>query len=330
MGRTMANVTTVAPLREQLVDRRQRLAHEIDRVGSEPSLERLLQEVDAALERVNGGTYGLCETCHDPIETDRLLADPLVRFCLDHLTAAERLALERDLQLAAKIQRGLLTAPALERGRWEIAYRYRPAGIVSGDYCDQIATDDGDLYWMVGDVSGKGVAAAMLMSHLHAMFRALVPSGLSLEDLMERASRVFCESTLPTHYATLVCGRARETGDLELCNAGHPPPFLVRDHRIERLDATGLPLGLFCSEQFAISRLTLAPGDTVLVCTDGLFEAEDRAGMEYGADRVLALLTASANQPCQTLVDRAVKDLESFAAGAPIRDDVTVMAIRRI
>ena len=94
---------SVLPVREQLIDRRQRLEREIGRVGPMPDLTHLLQEVDTALARVAAGTYGRCETCHDPIERDRLLADPLVRFCLDHLPAAEQRALERDLLLAADI-----------------------------------------------------------------------------------------------------------------------------------------------------------------------------------------------------------------------------------
>jgi hypothetical protein len=111
------------------------------------------------------------------------------------------------------------------------------------------------LFSAIGDVAGKGVAAAMLMSHLSAMLRTLITVGLPLSDLMERASRVFCESTLPMHYATLVCGRASSSGEIEVCNAGHPPPLLVRADEIERLDATGLPIGMFCSERFVGSAL---------------------------------------------------------------------------
>ena len=86
----------------------------------------LLREVDSALERMDKGTYGLCQECHDPVEQDRLLADPLVRYCLDHLTQSERAALQRDLDLASQVQRNLLPQMGLRAGGWETSYHYAP------------------------------------------------------------------------------------------------------------------------------------------------------------------------------------------------------------
>ena len=113
--------------------------------------------------------------CNDTVERDRLLADPLVRLCLDHLTSDEHRALERDLELAARVQRGLLPRSDVGFNDWRVHYQYNPAGMVSGDYCDLIlpANDDGELVFLLGDVAGKGVAASLLMTHLHAMFRSL-------------------------------------------------------------------------------------------------------------------------------------------------------------
>ena len=95
-------------MREQLVERRQRVAAALSTAGADPQLTALLREVDAALERFESGTYGICEVCHDTVEAERLIANPLERFCLDHLNANERQALEDDLNLASEIQRGLL------------------------------------------------------------------------------------------------------------------------------------------------------------------------------------------------------------------------------
>ena len=167
----------------------------------------MLQEVDTALERLESGTYGLCEVCHDPVEAERLIANPLERFCLDHLNANQRRALEDDLNLASQIQRGLLPAHNLRFDGWHFDYRFEPAGLVSGDYIDIIQTGETDLYFALGDVSGKGVAASMLMAKLHAVFRSLIPLGLGVDQLTERASRLFGESMLPGQYATLICGR---------------------------------------------------------------------------------------------------------------------------
>src|SRR4029077_1820554 len=123
-------------LRTELEQRRERLRAALHSPAADASLSQLLTAVDTALSRIDQGTFGLCETCHSPVEAERLLADPLVRFCLDHLTSAEQRALESDLSLAARIQRGLLPKPGLAPAGWNIRYHYQPAGMVSGDYCD--------------------------------------------------------------------------------------------------------------------------------------------------------------------------------------------------
>ena len=172
--------TTESFLHDQLVARRQRLESSARVVGLAGGIAELLSEVDAALARIETGTYGLCESCHDTIEKDRLLADPLVRLCLDHLTEGQRRALEQDLEFAGQLQRGLLPQANLQFGGWAVSYHYRPLGLVSGDYCDLVARENGstDLFFALGDVSGKGVAASMLMSQLHAIFRTLATTDL--------------------------------------------------------------------------------------------------------------------------------------------------------
>jgi phosphoserine phosphatase RsbU/P len=315
-------------LREQLLERRERLQATTSGAATEAELARLLAEVDAALQRMDDGTYGLCEVCHDPVEPERLLADPLVRFCLGDLTAEQQEALEEDLELAVQIQRGLLPPSNLEAGAWKVAYHYEPFGFVGGDYCDLIRTAAGDLYFMLGDVSGKGMAASLLMSNLQAMFRALVPLELSLDTLMERASRLFCENTLSTHFATLVCGKARATGEIELCNAGHLPPILIRERECQRLDATGLPVGMFCDEQFSINRVQLAPGDALLMYTDGVTEMQDLSGAEYGIERLLQSLNAAAPRRPAELIDACVSSLSEFRGDGNKADDLTLMAIK--
>jgi phosphoserine phosphatase RsbU/P len=185
------------------------------------------------------------------------------------------------------------------------------------------------VYFLIGDVAGKGVAAAMLMSHLSAMLRTLITIGLPVRELMERASRVFCESTLPTHYATLVCGRASSSGEIEVCNAGHPPPFLVRAGEVARLDATGLPIGMFCSGRFTSRIVQLEPGETLLLYTDGLLEAQNATGVEYGIER-LAALAASANRQPKATVDACLRDLAAFRGAPGADDDLTILAVRRL
>ncbi len=323
-------VTAIEPiLREQLIDRRHKLEDVASGFHRPAELTRLLEEVDAALRRMDVGIYGLCEVCHDPVESERLIADPLTRFCIDHLTPQEQRALEEDLQLASQIQTALLPKTNQKLDGWDVAYHFQPASLVSGDYCDLINGDHQSLHFVLGDVSGKGVAASMLMAHLHAMFRTLVSINLPLEQMVERASRVFCESTLPTQYATLVCGRADASGDVELCNAGHLPPLLIQQGKVTSIAATGLPVGVFCNESFTVSRVHLSQGDTLFLYTDGLSESLDGNGNEYGANRLAKLLNENNNLSPASIISLCREELQSFAVARSPRDDLTLMAIRR-
>ena len=323
-------VAAVEPmLREQLLDRRQKLQAVATSFYRPAELTHLLEEVDAALRRMDTGTYGLCEVCHDPVEPERLLADPLMRVCLGDLTASQQRALEDDLELASRIQTGLLPPRTQTIDGWEISYHYQPAGTVSGDYCDLIRGDEQTLHFIVGDVSGKGVAASMLMAHLNAMFRTLVSINLPLENMVERASRVFCESTLPTQYATLVCGRANTKGEVEVCNAGHLPPLLVQENGVTAIEATGLPVGVFGTESFAVNRVQMNKGDTLFLYTDGLSESIDGSGNEYGNQRISSLLRNNCSLAPESMISLCREELQNFTAGHAPSDDLTLMAIKR-
>jgi sigma-B regulation protein RsbU (phosphoserine phosphatase) len=327
----MASVTDNI-VRDQLQDRRRRLETALNENPDTAQFARLLGEVDAALARLEDGSYGLCEVCHDSIEGDRLMADPMVRFCLDHLTAQEQQDLQQDLELAARIQRGLLPGRSLSCQGWEVHYHYEPAGPVSGDYCDVVRPegDAGDMFFLFGDVSGKGVSAAILMAHLHATFRSLVAADFSVGQLVERANRVFRESTLSPYFATLVAGRASASGELEICNAGHLPPLVLSDGKITAVDPTGLPVGAFYSTSFSSRKLKLGKGDTLVLYTDGLSEARDRSGVEYGSERISRVLAASRYLAPEALAAACLSDLAGHLGGAPKVDDLTLMVIRRL
>jgi phosphoserine phosphatase RsbU/P len=314
-------------LHSLLEDRKRRLEAAIALAPQKAGLGGLLREVDAALERMAKGNYGICEECHESIEQDRLLADPLVCYCLDHLNESQRTALQRDLDLAAQVQRNLLPQMDLRAGNWETSYHYAPVGPVSGDYCDLIPSD-GQLFFVLGDVSGKGVAASMRMVHLHALFRSLTSMALPLGQMVTQANRVFCESALAGQYATLVCGHAKSTGEVEIHNAGHLPAIVVGRGGVLRIESTGLPLGMFHEVDFSGTRLHLEPGDTLFLFTDGLSEAR-HAEDEYGVDRVTRLVRQQARRrPCE-MIAACLDDLRAFAADTPALDDLTLLAIQR-
>ncbi|HEY3382938.1 MAG TPA: SpoIIE family protein phosphatase [Vicinamibacterales bacterium] len=319
-------------IRAQLVDRRERLEGLIGKGPPAPELDRLLVEVEHALERFAVGTYGVCETCGDPIEAVQLEADPLSRFCLDHLSPSQAHALQQDLDLAGRVQRTLLPPGQVVAAGWEMAYRYEPLGAVSGDYCDIVLPlgPDGGLYFLLGDISGKGVAASMLMAHLHASVRTLLSLELPLSQVVARANRVFCDSTMSNHYATLVCARLSTNGEVELCNAGHCPPLLVHGSDVTPIEATGVPVGLFCVNDYPARRLTLAPGDALVLYTDGVTEARNRTDEEYGEARLASLVAGLSDRSSEAVVAACVQAVSIFRGGRTATDDLTVMVVRRV
>lgn len=317
--------------RSQLLDRRQKLEVVRSARPEAGEIESLLEQVDDALDRLERGTYGLCETCHESVESERLMADPLVRYCLEHLDGKQREALQRDLDLAKQIQARLLPEREVTRHGWEAYFHYQPAGPVSGDYGDliPIEQDGGGLLFLAGDVSGKGVAASLLMSNLHAIFRSLYRVGMPLTELVTRANHVFCENTLSGFYATLLCGFADSKGNVQIVNAGHLPPVVLHDGDVQTLPSTGLPLGLFCDAQYATTSVTMQPGDALVFYTDGLTEARNLADEEYGAERLLKALAECHKLRPQEVAKKCINDLVNFLSGAQMGDDLTVMVVRR-
>jgi len=321
-------------IREQLEKRRNELRTVISsssRAVPADAFVELLSEVDSALERMDDGTYGICEACHESVEKDRLLADPLVKLCLDHLTSEEQRALERDLELAAQVQRGLLPRTDVGFKDWRVHYKYNPAGLVSGDYCDLIlpANDNGELVFLLGDVAGKGVAASLLMTHLHAMFRSLASVTLCLDKLLEMANSVFCQSTIAGQYATLVCGRAGRHGEIEIGSAGHLAGLLVSKDGVKQVCSTGVPLGMFGTSRYTIDRLQMEPGDSLLLYTDGISEASNTLGTEYGISRLSNVAAERHGWLPQALAAACMKDVQSFSAGRKQADDQTLMVVHR-
>ncbi len=316
-------------LREQLLDRRQRLQSNIPAAPDNAAILDLLKDVDLALQKLDSGTYGLCDVCHDPIERDRMIADPLTRYCIDHLTSAQQRALQQDLELAWKIQTELLPQPDMKIAGWDISSHYEPLGPVSGDYCDVIPMPDGGFFFSLGDVSGKGIAASMLMSHLHAVFRSLISVGVAFDQLLDRANRVFCESTLPTSFATLICGTASSFGDVEIGNAGHLPALVVRSSDVINLESTGLPIGMFCKDPISIHKLRMEPGETLLLYTDGLTESQNAVHEEYGTSRLWRIAADNCGLTPRGLITACLKDLSVFLGGCPKGDDLALLVLRR-
>lgn len=317
-----------AYFRSELERRQIRLQEVLKSPSSDVSLSSLLNQVDAALARLDQGAFGLCKTCHDPIERDRLIADPLVEFCLDDLSPEQRRDLESDLALAASIQSALLPAKNFAPHGWRVAYHFAPVSLVGGDYCDLFESRNSFVF-LLGDVSGKGIAASMLMSHLHATFRSLANAELSLNQMVEAANRVFAASTMAGHFATLIIGRAASDGSVEFVSAGHLPFVLLHENQAHLHDSTGVPLGMFTQAQFTVRHLQLAPGDALFLYTDGVTESRNAHGEEYGITRVKTLCDSAKAASPDDLIRNCLADLQIFAPGSKPTDDVTLLAIQR-
>lgn len=322
---------TAASLRTKLIDRRHRLEKAVAERGSIDDIVQLVEQVDAALRRMDTNTYGTCAVCGEGIEEGDLLRNPFAEYCLCQLNDQQQQALQHDLDLAQRIQRGLLPPQDVRAAGWEAHYRYQPAGPVSGDYCDLLTTGDGDgsLYFAVADVSGKGVAAALLMSHLNASFRSLIQVGVPLPEILSRQNRLLLDSHLPSQYATLVCGRAGRDGLVEICNAGHWPPLVARPDRIEALEEGGLPIGMIGERRYETASVRLEPGETLFLYTDGLVEARDSRDLEFGATRLGEMLARHRALAPRDLADACLDDLGEFLRGNRPSDDLSLMAIRR-
>jgi sigma-B regulation protein RsbU (phosphoserine phosphatase) len=314
--------------RDQLLDRREKLTSVLTRKQANRHLTALLDQVDAALERIDTGSFGICEYCHDTIEADRLVCDPLTRFCIDHLSRDQRSALEQDLVLAATMQSGLLPPREQRFGDWEIAHHYQPMGPVSGDYCDVIPCPAGELFLLMGDASGKGVAASLLMTQLHAMFRSLIHCNISLKELMERANRILCEANAGRSFATLVCARVSPSGLLEVANAGHCTPLVAGKSATRRIETASLPLGMFTEVEYEVERHQLNSGDTLILYTDGVSETRN-GDDDYGDGRMEQMLRRCSDFDPRLLVDACMADLAAFRGHSTAADDVTLMAVRR-
>ncbi len=319
-------VTYVNSVREQLLAGRARLA-DVLAGGEKDHIDRLLNQVDQALQRIEDGTFGICEECHTDIGEDWLREDPLTTVCLEHMTPKQQRALEYDLELAAQIQKGLLPSADTVFEGWDFAHYYQAAGAVGGDYCDLIR-ENGYLYFIMADVSGKGVAAAMLASNLRAVFRSLIPLGLSVEDFMVRANRLFRESALPSQYATTVFGRTSAKGELELVNVGHPPVLLATNGKIQRFESVCRPLGIWLDDTVCVTRSQMSPGDTLVLYTDGISEATNDRDEEYGVEAVAKLIAEQRHCCPSTLVNAVKQNLAAFRGRTERADDETLLAIQ--
>jgi len=248
-----------------------------------------------------------------------------------HREALEQERLERELELAATIQRQLLPTTIPTPPGFDIAAKSEASRRVGGDVYDFIDTPRG-LFFMLGDVAGKGIPAALMAASLQAAVRLLAQGSPPLSELARQLHAHILASTPESKFATVFMGYLRTDGELEWVSAGHNPVVVVSaDGACDYLRAVGPPLGLLPDVHYPASRLTLAPGSVLLAYTDGLSEApapgED--GQDFGVDGIAALAVKLRTHPMQDLVAALFAAVNVHTGGAPPHDDRTVLAARR-
>jgi sigma-B regulation protein RsbU (phosphoserine phosphatase) len=169
----------------------------------------------------------------------------------------------------------------------------------------------------------------MLMAQLYAIFRSLAAAAQSPGELLARANRIFCDGTPLSYFATVVGGRIGQGGNVEISNAGHCPPLHVNARGVSPIQSTGMPLGIFSETEYSSQKLTLAKGDSLVLYSDGLTEAFNTAGKQYGIQRLSSLLEKQSALLPQQLLTATLEDLKEFRSGAPRTDDLTIMIVRR-
>lgn len=237
-----------------------------------------------------------------------------------------------ELAAAERIQMGILPRdPGPPDPRYELAVTLEPAREVGGDLYDFFLLDPGQLFFVVGDVAGKGVPASLFMAITKTLWKSTaLRLGHGVDDIISAANREVARDNPEMMFVTAVSGILDlDTGRLDFCIAGHDPPLVVAsDGTVRHLEGVGgPPLCVMDDFPYPLERARLAAGERLCLVTDGVTEAQDPAGELYGAARLRAALTGAGSEPPAALLERVRRDVAAFCAGAPAADDLTIMVL---
>jgi sigma-B regulation protein RsbU (phosphoserine phosphatase) len=292
---------------------------------------QVLSNLDDALKRIDESDFGKCKQCSDngEVEIERLEMDYTTCVCIDHYSEGQIRALERDLELAARVQKQLLPryVPALPG--IEIAAHTEPAHIVSGDYYDFFLCQDGLQGVVVADVMGKGLAASMLMSNLQASLRILGPEYEQPHQLLSRLNELFRYNLKLIRFISIFLVRIDvENSTFQYCNGGHHPPLQweASSKSIHWLHPTGPAIGLLDQPDFRSETRQFNPGDLFLLYTDGLVEARNADGEEFGEQRLAEFVQDNHQEQANDFLLKFRDILKRFSG--KLQDDMTIMVMK--
>jgi phosphoserine phosphatase RsbU/P len=239
--------------------------------------------------------------------------------------------MQEEVRLAAKIQMELLPDSAPKFQGYTIAGRTMPAQVVGGDYFDFIPVDEHRIAVCLGDVTGKGLPASLLMANLQATLRSQTLNVESPKICLERSNRLLFQSTSPEKFATVFYAILdSQKNILFSSNAGQDHPFLFStDKKIQRLKAGGIPLGMLGDFTYEEESTLLEPGDTLVIYSDGVTEAMNKNGELFGEERLASVLADSRRDAPEAIVERIVAAIKEYAGTTPQSDDVTIVVVKR-
>jgi serine phosphatase RsbU (regulator of sigma subunit) len=270
----------------------------------------------------------------DELRTFTALANLIaVKITQARLTEAEkeRMRLERELQTAREIIDRILPESVEGIDDYDVSVFYEPCTEVGGDLYDVRHLGDGRTVIVAGDVAGKGLGAAVLVSSIVPATRLLLSRDCDIAEAARRLNeQVFC-STDPMRYATLFLGVLdRATGRLDYVNAGHNAPVLISsDGEVREIGATGVPIGLMEGAPFAADSVSLEPGSVLAAFSDGIDEALGPGDEFYETERIRCLLAECRSLPAAAIIERAIEDVRAFTRGEPQSDDIVLLVVRR-
>jgi serine phosphatase RsbU (regulator of sigma subunit) len=246
------------------------------------------------------------------------------------LELVDRVLVRDELEVARQLQRDLLPSKTPEIPGYRIAHSYRTANEIGGDYYDFPPLPDGRFGLVIGDASGHGMAAGLLMAIANAALKLAIEVDPSPERVTALLNRVLCQTGDRRAFMSLFYGLLTpSSGHLEYVCAGHPFPLLRRaSGEVEELGRGGLPLGIRETVELARAEVTLGAGDLLLLYSDGLPESINAAGEAFGFERLRELLRVEAEP--QTLHDRVLRALDSHLAAEPLTDDVSVVVVAKL
>jgi serine phosphatase RsbU (regulator of sigma subunit) len=242
--------------------------------------------------------------------------------------SAEKARIDRDLRIAADIQRALLPEPAFDAGIADLAAASIPCRTVGGDFFDYIEVGERGFGFALGDVAGKGPPAALLAAAVQSNFAAHAPVSVSPADAMTRINKALLRRAIEARFATMFYGAITADGKLSYSNAGQEPPLVVRANSTNWLEEGGPVLGLLSIATYAYETVSLEPGDLVVVCSDGVTEARNQAGDEFGRDRLLEALKGHHGSKPDIALEHVLGAVKSFSEGAAQADDITLLILR--